>query len=289
MHFRSICYLLFAYSSVFGIVSGHQRGGYGRIDAGTRTDNSFDLPVDNKTCTYKGHQLQIKRALKDLEEIVEIGLNILYTSPTSNVVSKYFGHINHGAELITPIGILTRLQKGTKKNIVLHCGTKNDDTENNGILTDDWTVCSSSKRFTSEGGFVEQINGAGGDGDGRKPTKQISIIVCPQSFVPSTHRSYLEDICQNDFTLNDNVPTLYWPISLLSLFMQVPQLSSPLMQIDKRDYANVLDLANRNPEMAKHNIYTYLYFLLDVYARKYYSPNGCTGQPSGRVYEEPWN
>lgn len=279
MHFRT-SFLLLASSFAFDVAFGSQRGGYGRAASGTRTDNPFALPVDNKTCTHNGHQLQISRALKDLEEIVELGLNTLYNSPTSTVVSKYFGHINHGAELITPIGILTRLQKGTKKNVVLHCGTKDDDTENNGIVTDDWTVCNSSKRFSSEGGFVEQIN--------HKRSKQISVIACPQSFVPSTHRLYLEEICQNDFTLNDNVPTTYWPISLLSLFMQVPQLSSPLMQLEKRDYANVLDLANRDPEMAKHNIYTYLYFLLDVYARKHYSSNGCSGQPSGRVYEEPW-
>ncbi|PWN38421.1 uncharacterized protein FA14DRAFT_177696 [Meira miltonrushii] len=280
MHLQT-SFLLLAFTFAFNIVFASKRGGYGRANAGTSTDNPFALPVDNKTCTHNGHQLQIKRALKDLEEIVELGLDTLYSSPTSTVVAKYFGHINHGAELITPIGILTRLQKGTKKNVVLHCGTKDDETEDNGIATDDWTVCNSSKRFSSEGGFVEQIN--------RKHSKQISVITCPQSFAPSTHRLYLEEICQNDFTLNDNVPTTYWPISLLSLFMQVPQLSSPLMQLDKRDYANVLDLAHRDPEMAKHNIYTYLYFLLDVYARKNYSPNGCSGQPSGRVYEEPWN
>ena len=156
MFYRSIS-LLFTISLLFDLAFSYENE-YGRTAAGTRTDNSFSLPVDIKTCAHQGHQLQIKRALTDLDDIVELALETLYNSPTSKIVSKYFGHTNYGAELITPIGILTRLQKGTKKNIILHCGTKDDNTENKGILTDDWTVCKSSKRFESEGGFVEQVN-----------------------------------------------------------------------------------------------------------------------------------
>lgn len=89
MRCRSLI-LIFAVSSVFDIVLGNERIGYGRAVAGTRTDNAFSLPVDVKTCTHDGHQLQIKRALKDLEEIVELGLETLYNSTTFNNCLQIF-------------------------------------------------------------------------------------------------------------------------------------------------------------------------------------------------------
>lgn len=54
-----------------------------------------------------------------------------------------------------------------------------------------------------------------------------------------------------------------------------------------RTYSNVLALARRDPRQAEHNIYTYLYFTLDLFARAHVRGR-CPGQVSGRINEIPW-
>lgn len=78
--------------------------------------------------------------------------------------------------------------------------------------------------------------------------------------------------------------TAFWSASLLGLLMQVPELSSPMMNNTVRAFPNVLDMGLREPVTAAHNIYTYLYFVLDLFAQKHVK-GGCAGQPSGRVNE----
>lgn len=56
------------------------------------------------------------------------------------------------------------------------------------------------------------------------------------------------------------------------------------MQAPVHAYANVLDLARRDPLSSVHSIYTYLYFVLDVFSQKHIK-GGCPGQVSGRVKE----
>lgn len=253
-----------------------------RRPTGPSYKNALHMPVDEATC--QGSQaLQLDRALTELAGMAELGLTSLLSSPLAPINQRYWGWAGE-ADLSIPVGLLTRLSGGNKTNVIIRCDGN-------------MHVCTSDKVAAAEGGYVTTSltpNAAGsssanGNGNGAlaalNPNVTTSVMLCPESFAGGkAARRWIEEVCLDEWTLSANNPTLFWPTALLSLLLQVPTLSSPLMQTPVHAYANALELARRDPLASTHSVYTYLYFLLDVFAQKHIK-GGCIGQVSSRVNE----
>lgn len=153
-------------------------------DPGLDVGNAFMLPINMATCP-DGMKLQLDRALDDLDNLTTLGLYTLLNKPCSSSIQHYFGNTTDEADLTVPIGVLTRLQKGTKKRVMVRC----DGIEK---------VCSNTKQVAIEGGYVMRAK------DGTS-----SVMICPQNFLhryvappPLTTSGRLQ-VADCEFTLSE--------------------------------------------------------------------------------------
>ncbi|RYP19476.1 hypothetical protein DL765_003316 [Monosporascus sp. GIB2] len=201
-----------------------------------------DVPI-HSSCNATERAL-LRRGLSDAVKLAEHAKDhVLRFGNSSEFYTKYFG----SAPTAEVIGWYDKVVNGDKSGIWFRC----NDIDGN-CHQDGWA----------------------GHWRGENATQET--VICPLSF---TTRQPIEGLCGFGYQVATGALNFYFGSDLIHRLLHIPSIGEGVAEHYADSYAECLELAVSDPELAVRNSHTLQYFALDVYAYDIALPGeGCTGR-----------
>ncbi|OAA39353.1 major allergen Asp f 2-like protein [Metarhizium rileyi] len=189
---------------------------------------------------------QLQQGLDEAVQLAEHARDhLLRWGHESRFTEKYFGN----GSTAHAIGWYDRIIAGDKTAMLFRC----DDPDRN---------CETQKGWA---------------GHWRGSNASTETVICPLSFEV---RRPLSSVCNLGYTVVGSKLNVYWATDLMHRLFHVPTISEGIVDHYSHDYAEMLELAKKQPEKSGIDTDALQYFAIDVWAYDIAAPGvGCTGKP----------